>query len=424
MVSPSVFISYSHDSKDHKAWVLRLATHLRESGIDASLDQWDLSPGQDVAAFMQAGVSNADRVLLICTEGYVQKADEGVGGVGYERLIVTAEVVAAIETKKFIPVVRNNSLPTKIPKHLGGRLYLDFSDDSKYEESLEGLRREILGAPANPKPPLGTNPFSGQVPPNAATTRMVGPTGFTSAGTSVLDGLWYEPHALAATRGLAALNLTGSMEVRVALHAPLRKSQIDLLTAVRASEIQTFGWPIGITLENREEHKPRPLKDGIRAEVSISKDEMLGRPSYDYWALSTAGDFYLLQSLFEDARGKNSIFFNTRIVRVAEALMFAGKMYTHLGAAPESQYSVRVVHRGLSGRTLSSAGGRRYIAGTRSVEDVSESETVVLLSAHRETLVADVRRLVAPMFMLFEFASFADTVFEDIVRRFENGEAT
>jgi histidyl-tRNA synthetase len=39
MSAPSVFISYSHDSAEHKAWVLKLATDLRAAGIDASLDQ-------------------------------------------------------------------------------------------------------------------------------------------------------------------------------------------------------------------------------------------------------------------------------------------------------------------------------------------------------------------------------------------------
>ena len=105
MKAPSVFISYSHDSEDHKGWVLRLATHLRERGVDATLNQWELVPGQDVVAFMQKGILEADRVLLVCSSNYVSKAEAGSGGVGFERLIVTAEVVQNIDTKKFIPLV-------------------------------------------------------------------------------------------------------------------------------------------------------------------------------------------------------------------------------------------------------------------------------------------------------------------------------
>ena len=47
MNPPRVFISYSHDSASHKEWVLNFATTLRNRGIDAVLDQWDLKPGDD-----------------------------------------------------------------------------------------------------------------------------------------------------------------------------------------------------------------------------------------------------------------------------------------------------------------------------------------------------------------------------------------
>jgi hypothetical protein len=392
--------------------------------VDATLDQWDLVPGQDVAAFMHDGIAKADRVLLICSETYVRKSEGGLGGVGYERLIVTAEVIDAIDTRKFIPLVRANSLPNKTPKHLGPRLYIDFSVDGSYKASLEALCRELLGVPSSPKPPLGENPFSGAIPANAGVVRTVGLTGALITGEPVLAGPWFEAERTVATKGMAKLGLEGGMELRFALHMPINKSQADLLTAVRASEVHTFGWPIGITLENRDEYRPRPFGDGIRAEVSIAKDGLSGRESYDYWALAKNGDFYLLQNLFEDMRDEKKVFFNTRIVRVTEALMFAGGLYQNLGAPPETKLSVRVAHQGLAGRTLSSAGGRRHVWSKECVEKSSESETVITLGSIRETLVVDVKRLTAPLFMLFEFAEFQDSVYEDIVRKFEAGEST
>jgi len=36
---PRIFISYSHDSEKHKAWVLNLSTRLRKNGVDVVLDQ-------------------------------------------------------------------------------------------------------------------------------------------------------------------------------------------------------------------------------------------------------------------------------------------------------------------------------------------------------------------------------------------------
>lgn len=116
MKAPSVFISYSHDSEEHKAWVLRLAVDLRERGVDATLDQWDLVPGQDVTNFMQKGILDADRVILVCSRSYVEKAEGGAGGVGFERLIVSGEVVQKIDTKKFVPLVRANPTEPRIPR--------------------------------------------------------------------------------------------------------------------------------------------------------------------------------------------------------------------------------------------------------------------------------------------------------------------
>lgn len=89
MAAPKIFVSYSYDSQQHKDWVRKLATGLRVQGIDAVLDQWDLTLGQDMAAFMATGIRKADRVLLICSEAYVAKAEAGMGGVGYLPLRTT-----------------------------------------------------------------------------------------------------------------------------------------------------------------------------------------------------------------------------------------------------------------------------------------------------------------------------------------------
>jgi hypothetical protein len=167
MDAPRVFISYSHDSPGHKAWVLRLANDLRENGVDALLDQWDLALGQDLVSFMHKGIAESDRVLLVCSEKYVAKSVGGLGGVGYERLIVTADVAQDIDTKKFIPVVRDNNSRIKVPGFLGPRLYIDFSDDVAYKIRLEELLRELLGRPVTAKPPLGKSPFSSHAPARA-----------------------------------------------------------------------------------------------------------------------------------------------------------------------------------------------------------------------------------------------------------------
>lgn len=157
---PKVFVSYSHDSPKHKAWVEELATKLVESGIDVILDRWELKPGGDIPKFMEKGLTTADRVLMICSDAYVQKADEGKGGVGYEAMIVTAEMVQDLGTTKFIPIIRQGPRQALLPKSMGLRLYVNLSEDQEMSERFEELLRELHNEPAFRKPPIGKNPFA------------------------------------------------------------------------------------------------------------------------------------------------------------------------------------------------------------------------------------------------------------------------
>ena len=159
-VTPRVFLSYSHDSEAHRAWVRLLAGRLLEGGVEVTLDQWDLPFGADVVRFMNLGIRDADRVLMVCTANYVAKAEERKGGAGYEGMIVTGHVARATDTIKFVPIVRDHAGESLVPGFLGQRLWLDFRDDGLFEQRLEELLRELHGAPRYPKPPLGRNPFA------------------------------------------------------------------------------------------------------------------------------------------------------------------------------------------------------------------------------------------------------------------------
>jgi hypothetical protein len=156
---PTVFISYSHDTKDHKAWVAELGTRLREKGVEVILDQWDTELGDDLPKFMERGVKLSDRVIMICTEPYVRKVDDGKGGAGYEAMIVTSELVRDQGLRKFIPVIRQAGKERSIPVCLGTRKYLDLSSDQDYDEGFGELLETIHKVVSTRKPPLGRNPF-------------------------------------------------------------------------------------------------------------------------------------------------------------------------------------------------------------------------------------------------------------------------
>ena len=159
MTIPRVFISYSHDSLSQKKWVMDFAIRLRNSGIDAILDQWELQPGDDLTHFMEQNLASADRVLMICTDKYVEKANSGVGGVGYEKMIVTSDLLKSIDSNKVIPIIRQAGTKN-VPTFLRTKLFIDFSRDDEAEFSFDELVRTLVGAPLFKKPSIGNNPFT------------------------------------------------------------------------------------------------------------------------------------------------------------------------------------------------------------------------------------------------------------------------
>lgn len=155
---PKVFITYSWDSAEHRQWVAELGTWLRSRGIDVILDQWHVRPGEDLGAFMERSIREADRVLVICTEAYVEKARNRMGGVGYEHTMVTGALMQNLGTSKFIPVVRQSTAPPVLPAELSTRYRFDLGDGPHRVTEFENLARELHGIRVQ-IPPLGVNPY-------------------------------------------------------------------------------------------------------------------------------------------------------------------------------------------------------------------------------------------------------------------------
>lgn len=140
----SAFISYSHDDENHKQWVLKLCNDLSLQGIDVKFDQWN-PIGSNVQRFMESCTEH-DKVIIICTPNYVIKADAGKDGVGYEKAIITKEIIKDTNEDKYIPVIRKRTLSLEsVPKFLGHAIHIDMSDDNGYDLNLERLVKKILG---------------------------------------------------------------------------------------------------------------------------------------------------------------------------------------------------------------------------------------------------------------------------------------
>ena len=95
---PRVFISYSHDSAEHRAGVLGLSERLRGDGIETSLDQYvPGTPEQTWPRWMLDQLDWAQFVLVVCTETYYRRfrghEAPGVGrGVDWEGALITQPI--------------------------------------------------------------------------------------------------------------------------------------------------------------------------------------------------------------------------------------------------------------------------------------------------------------------------------------------
>jgi hypothetical protein len=160
--SPKTFISYSWSSPEHQQWVIDLATRLREDGIDAILDKWDLKEGHDAIAFMEKMVTDAtvEKVIIVSDRVYSEKADGRRGGVGTETQIISPQVYARADQNKFVVVTSEVNADGKpfLPTYYGSRIYIDLSSQDIYPENYEQLVRWIFDKPAFPKPQIGKPP--------------------------------------------------------------------------------------------------------------------------------------------------------------------------------------------------------------------------------------------------------------------------
>ena len=149
---PNVFISYSWEDQDHNDWVKKLADLLIDSGVNVILDKYDVAPWDRIPQFMEQAVTKADKVLIICTEKYKNKADNRDGGVGYEEHIISEELMRGNE-RKFIAILKNGDGVSAIPNCLKGKNYYDLrnSHGPEYVEIEDLLLYGIFEQSKKPK---------------------------------------------------------------------------------------------------------------------------------------------------------------------------------------------------------------------------------------------------------------------------------
>ncbi|MCK4820066.1 toll/interleukin-1 receptor domain-containing protein [bacterium] len=167
MAEPSCFISYSWDSEEHREWVRLLAEKLQRNGVLARLDQWDVALGDDLTTYMETAIRESNFIILVCTPNFALKANKAIGGVGYEKSVVTGEIFGnEADTGKFVPILRDGTPKISLPSYLKSRVFLDFREESVFNTSFEALLRHLHRTPKYTPPPFGQPPSFGETSPS------------------------------------------------------------------------------------------------------------------------------------------------------------------------------------------------------------------------------------------------------------------
>jgi hypothetical protein len=165
-MNPKVFIS--HASEDKKRFVIDFASKLRNNGIDAWLDKWEMLPGDSlIDKIFEEGIKNADVMIIVLSNNSVSKK--------WVKEELNAGIVKKIEKNtKIIPVIIDDCV---IPESLKSTVWQRISNISSYDEEFEIIKNSIFG--------IYQIPNLGKIPNYASTAISVIPD-FTKEDTIVL----------------------------------------------------------------------------------------------------------------------------------------------------------------------------------------------------------------------------------------------
>lgn len=237
---------------------------------------------------------------------------------------------------------------------------------------------------------------------------------------------WFTDHQNEAIQELKKIGIVAYMEVMAKFtDSDLLFEKSKLRDAARESTISTFGWPIAVFLDNRDEFRPVVEASGIKAIISITKDALEDGKRFDYWAIHTSGAFYMRKSLFEDIRNPAIISFNTRVVRITEVFMYLRNLYLNLGIDSKKEFEITIKHGGIKGRKLGTLSQNRLmlrsvVAGTDEVSTTINTN----INAFQDNPSDVVEKITDPLFENFDFFKLDRKILEQIVTDYMNGKVT
>jgi len=143
--APSVFVS--HASEDKERFVVKFAQRLRENGVDAWLDQWEMQPGDSlVDKIFEQGLKHAQAVIVVVSAASITKP--------WVREELNLSVVKRIgQGLKLIPVVIDQC---EVPQALQSTIWQRIDDLEHYDAAFKRILAAIFDT--SDKPALGKPP--------------------------------------------------------------------------------------------------------------------------------------------------------------------------------------------------------------------------------------------------------------------------
>src|SRR5262245_45026323 len=152
-----VFVSYAHESDEHKAAVLAFATFLRDAGTAPVLDMWSAGARQDWYAWAIREMTTADFVLVVASPRYRTIGDGATPDTAHRgmqseaaRLRELVYAQRATWLPKILPVILPGHTIDEIPLFLQPHTASHFPVTSFDTAGAAELLRVLRGQPAPP----------------------------------------------------------------------------------------------------------------------------------------------------------------------------------------------------------------------------------------------------------------------------------
>jgi hypothetical protein len=130
-----------------QAKLIKIKGDLEKAGIEVMLDIHNMEG--DIDKYMMDGIKDSDKVLLICTPRFRQRAEEKTQN-NLQKEFSAALERQKVDPKFIIPLILEGDRSSSVAQDLPNILSLDFTDPKKYCENMislapKGLIPMILG---------------------------------------------------------------------------------------------------------------------------------------------------------------------------------------------------------------------------------------------------------------------------------------